>query len=122
MSKPNTKPSSGDVNPSDLGMSADDWKALRALTDAEIIAAAESDPDAPPLTDEQLARMQPVSRARFVRRKLALSLDQFADRYGIPIATLRSWERHETEPTVTEAAYLDAILRAPEAVRRPFAA
>ena len=34
-----------------------DWQP--PMTDAEIIAAAESDPDNPPLTAAQLERMQP---------------------------------------------------------------
>ena len=33
-----------------------DWKKLDAMTDDEIDAAAEADPDNPPLTDEELAR------------------------------------------------------------------
>jgi hypothetical protein len=37
-----------------------DWAKLDAMTDEEIEAAARSDPDNPPLTDEQLARMRLV--------------------------------------------------------------
>ena len=39
-----------------------DWAKLEAMTDREIEAAALSDPDSPPLTDEQLARMRIVTR------------------------------------------------------------
>lgn len=38
-----------------------DWAAVNALTDEEIIAAALSDPDAQPLTEEQLLMFQRVS-------------------------------------------------------------
>ena len=40
------------------GMTPADWARLDALTDEEITAAALSDPDNPPLTDEQLARFR----------------------------------------------------------------
>jgi putative transcriptional regulator len=39
-----------------------DWARVAAMTDEEVTAAAASDPDAQPLTPEQLARMQRVSR------------------------------------------------------------
>lgn len=37
-----------------------DWGRLDAMTDEEVAAAARSDPDAQPLTPEQLARMRRV--------------------------------------------------------------
>jgi hypothetical protein len=37
-----------------------DWAKIDAMTDEEIEAAARSDPDNPPLTDEELAQMRPV--------------------------------------------------------------
>jgi len=41
-----------------------DWAKLDAMTDEEIEAAARSDPDNPPLTGEQLARMRVMRRDR----------------------------------------------------------
>jgi hypothetical protein len=41
-----------------------DWAKLDAMTDEEIEAAARSDPDSPPLTEEQLARMRVVVHRR----------------------------------------------------------
>ena len=35
-----------------------DWSRLNAMTDAEKLAAARSDPDAKPLTEAQLSRVQ----------------------------------------------------------------
>jgi uncharacterized protein (DUF4415 family) len=35
-----------------------DWEAFDALTDEDVLAAARSDPDAQPLTDEQLRRFR----------------------------------------------------------------
>lgn len=37
---------------------ATDWECLDAMTDEEVTAAALSDPDAPPLADEQLQRFR----------------------------------------------------------------
>ncbi len=91
------------------------------MTDDEVTEAARSDPNNRPLTDEQLSKMRRVSLARFVRQKLGMSLEAFAAAYDIPIATLRAWEGHETEPTPVEVAYLNAIGRAPHAVRKPAA-
>lgn len=58
-----------------------DWQRLRAMTDAEVEAAASSDPDAQPLTGERLAR---VPRVRTLRRALRLTQEEFAARYQIP--------------------------------------
>jgi putative transcriptional regulator len=41
-----------------------DWERLAAMTDEEVDAAARSDPDAQPLTPEQLARMRRVPRVK----------------------------------------------------------
>lgn len=48
---------------SDLEQALDavDWAKLDAMTDEEIEAAARSDPDNPPLTDEELAQMRRVT-------------------------------------------------------------
>jgi putative transcriptional regulator len=37
-----------------------DWAKVKAMTDEEVHAAALSDPDAQPMTAEQLARMRPA--------------------------------------------------------------
>jgi Ca2+-binding EF-hand superfamily protein len=41
-----------------------DWAKLDAMTDEEIEAAARSDPDNPPLTDEELKNLRPVRKTR----------------------------------------------------------
>ena len=99
-------------------MTSEDHRRLAAKTDAEITAAARSDPDSPPLTIEQLARMKPVAVARRVRQKLGMSHKTFAAAYNIPVDVLLAWERHEAEPTHAELAYLSAIEREPERIKR----
>lgn len=95
-----------------------DWARFDALTDEEIHAAALRDPDAQPLTEEQLARMKPVSRAKLTRIKLRLTQEQFAKRYGIPLTTLRDWEQGRSEPDQAAQSYILAISAEPEAVAK----
>ena len=45
-------------------MSREARARLDAMTDEEITAAAESDPDNPPLTDEELARIRMARRVQ----------------------------------------------------------
>lgn len=91
---------------------------LAPMTEAEIHAAAMSDPDARPMTDEDLARMKQVPRAKTLRRALGLTQEAFATRFHIPIGTLRDWEQGRAEPDQTARAYLKVIASDAEAVRR----
>lgn len=94
-----------------------DWDAVRAMSGVEARARALKDRDNPPVTKERLASMRRVSPAKFVRQKLAMTQEAFAAAYGIPIETLRAWERHEAEPDPVALSYLRAIEQAPEATR-----
>jgi putative transcriptional regulator len=95
-----------------------DWSRFDALTDAEAHAAALADPDAQPLTEERLAHMKRVPRARTLRRALGLTQEEFATRYHIPIGTLRDWEQGRSEPDQPARAYLKVIATDPDGVRR----
>lgn len=86
-----------------------DWSYLEAMTDEEIEAAARADPDAQPLTDEQLKRMRRIPLAKHLRWKLGLSQAEFAERFHIPLDTLRDWERFRSEPDPAAQAYLKVI-------------
>jgi hypothetical protein len=50
-----------------------DWNRLRAMTDTEVTAAAMADPDAQPITPEQLRTVRRVPRTKTLRRALALT-------------------------------------------------
>lgn len=102
--------------PAKCDLNSFDWAAFDAMTDEEVHAAALADPDARPLSDEQLARMKPVSRAKIVRMNLRLTQEQFAKRYGIPVSTLRDWEQYRTEPDQAAQSYLLAIEACPDAI------
>lgn len=95
-----------------------DWARLDAMTDDEITAAALADPDARPLTDAERARMKRSPRIRVIRRALHLSQEEFAQRYHIPVGTLRDWEQGRCEPDQTAQAYLRVIARDPSGVAK----
>jgi putative transcriptional regulator len=95
-----------------------DWSRLDAMSEAEKHAAAMSDPDNRPLTEEDMNRMKRTPRAKIIRRALGLSQEDFAARYHIPIGTLRDWEQGRVEPDQAARAYLTVIAREPEAVRK----
>jgi putative transcriptional regulator len=93
-------------------------RPIRPMTEEEIYAAALSDPDNPPRTQEQLKRMKRVPRVKTIRRALGLTQEEFAARYHIPLGTLRDWEQGRTEPDQPTRAYLQVIATDPEGVRR----
>ena len=97
------------------------WDRLRAMTDEEVNAAALSDPDAQPLTPARLRSARRVPHAKTVRRALALTQEEFASRYHIPLGTLRDWEQGRCEPDQPARAYLTVIARDPEGVKRALA-
>lgn len=86
------------------------------MTPEEIEAAALSDPDAQPFTAAQLARMKHTPRAKLIRRALRLTQAEFAERFRIPLGTLRDWEQGAAEPDQAARAYLTVIAHNPEAV------
>ena len=93
-----------------------DWSRLAAMTDEGITVAAESDPDAQPLTSADFRRMKRVPRAKIIRRALGLSQEDFAARFHIPVGTLRDWEQGRKKPDAAARAYLVVIGRDPAAV------
>jgi putative transcriptional regulator len=95
-----------------------DWVRIDAMTEEEVLAAALSDPDAQPLTSEQLAKMRRVPRVKVLRQRLGMTQVQFAEAFHLPITTLRDWEQHRSTPDAPARALLLAIERDPEVMRR----
>ena len=91
---------------------------MRQMTESEIASAASADPDARPMTVAELNSARRVPRTKTLRRVLALTQEEFAERYHIPIGTLRDWEQGRCEPDQPARAYLTVIAREPEAVQR----
>jgi putative transcriptional regulator len=98
-----------------------DWAAADVLSDEQRHAAAQADPDARPMTDEEWAAAPQVPRVAIIRRALRLSQEEFAARFHIPIGTLRDWEQGRKEPDAAARAYLRVIAREPETVRKALA-
>jgi putative transcriptional regulator len=93
-------------------------RPIRPMTEAEIEAAAADDPDAQPMSAEQLKTARRVPRVRTLRRSLGLTQGEFAARFHIPLDTLRDWEQGRTEPDQPTRAYLKVIASDPEGVER----
>ena len=93
-----------------------DWARLEAMTEEEIEANALSDPDNPPLTGEELARMRPVPNPRRIRERLKLTQEQFATKFEVPLGTLRDWEQGVSYPDSAAKTLLRVIDKDPEAV------
>jgi putative transcriptional regulator len=91
-------------------------RPMRTMTEAEIAVAAAADPDARPMTPEELSTARRVPRVKTLRRALGLTQQEFAACYRIPLGTLRDWEQGRTEPD--QRAYLAIIAHDPEGARR----
>lgn len=90
----------------------------RPMAAAEIEAAAKADPDARPMTEEELRTARRIPRVKTMRRALGITQEEFAARYHVPLGTLRDWEQGRTEPDQPTRAYLAVIAHDPEGVRR----
>jgi putative transcriptional regulator len=95
-----------------------DWTRVNAMTEAQVTAAALSDPDAKPLTSAQLAKLRRVSRVKAVRQRLGMTQEAFARAFHLPISTLRDWEQHRSKPDAPARALLLAIERNPALMRK----
>lgn len=95
-----------------------DWARVNAMTDDEVLAAALSDPDAPPLDPETLSKMRRISPVKALRQRLGLTQVEFAEAFRLPVSTLRDWEQHRSTPDAPARALLRAIELEPETMRR----
>lgn len=91
---------------------------MRPMTEEQVRAAAAADPDAQPMTVEELRAARRVPRVKTLRRALGFTQEEFAARYQIPLGTLRDWEQGRSEPDRPARAYLKVIARDPDCVHR----
>jgi putative transcriptional regulator len=96
-----------------------DWARIDAMTDEDIARQVAENPDAAPIMTPAQIR---AARVRHARRRSGLTQEAFAERYRIPLGTLRDWEQGRREPDAAALAYLRVIEREPEAVERALAA
>ena len=90
------------------------WDRLRAMTDDKIDQAIIKDPDTSPLTEAEGMAL----RLQAIRKRMNLSQSQFANRFHIPVATLRDWEQARRQPDAAVWAYIQVIDHEPDAVIR----
>ncbi len=95
-----------------------DWARVSAMTEEEVLTAAYADPDAQPMTPEELAKLRRVPPVKALRQRLGMTQAEFAQAFGLPISTLRDWEQQRCIPDAPARALLLAIEREPETMRR----
>ena len=88
---------------------------MHATYDAKKSPPGEPDPDAP-LSDDEFERGLGARLARKARASAGLSQAAFAERYGIPLRSLRDWEQGRRAPDAAAKSYLRVIARIPEEV------
>ena len=93
-----------------------DWSRFDAMTDEQRHVAASNDPDAQPITPDNIGGMKRTPQVSIIRRALGFSQEEFAMRFHIPLGTLRDWEQSRKEPDAAAKAYLTVIARNPQAV------
>lgn len=94
-----------------------DWARVDAMTEEELHQNALSDPDNPPRTAEELARMPRIPNPQRLRERLDLTQEEFASQFQISLGTIRDWEQNARLPDSTAIAYLRVIEKIPDAVR-----
>lgn len=87
-------------------------KIAAGLRDAIAIAKGEADPST------YRVHVPSGVDVKSLRRRLGLSQQEFAHRYGFTCARVRDWEQGRSKPDGAVRAYLIVIDREPEAVAR----
>jgi putative transcriptional regulator len=85
-------------------------------TETERTAAALADPDNPPASSYAPGRLKPRPRVFVIRRALKLTQEEFAEKFQVPIGTVRDWEQERVVPDQAAQAYLKLIAHDPEFV------
>ena len=93
-------------------------RRLDSMSDEDIEKAALSDPDNPPLTDEELGAFRRVPDTRAIRKALHLTQHEFAITFQLSLATVRDWEQGRYQPDQAARTLLRVIALDPKAVKR----
>jgi putative transcriptional regulator len=86
------------------------------MTEEEVHAAALRDPDNPPRSSYAPGQLKPRPRVFTIRRALKLTPEEFAEKFQIPVDTVRDWEQGRVEPDQAAKAYLKVIAHNPDLV------
>jgi putative transcriptional regulator len=97
-------------------MSKEVFEGIAAgLRDALAIQRGEADPAT------YRVHVPAVVNVKMTRKKLGLTQDQFAARFGFSAGAVRDWEQNRKQPEATARVLLTVIDREPEAVQRALA-
>ena len=100
-----------------------DLSKSRVMTEDEQRELIASDPDATPtLSTDPPQQWFRSPLVRTLRRKLKLTQEAFAARYGIPVSSIRDWEQHRYDPQPLAMSYLLVIAGDPEGTAKTYAA
>jgi putative transcriptional regulator len=103
-------------------MTPEETARLDAMTEEDILAAAESDPDNPPLTEAELDGFHAARAAKRARQAAGMTQKAFADAFKIGHDRLRDIESARNKRSDTALlAYLAVIENDPEGVARVLA-
>ena len=91
---------------------------LDSMSDEDIEKAALSDPNNPPLTDEELEAFERVPDTKAIRKALRLTQREFATTFQLSLATVRDWEQGRYQPDQAARTLLRVIARDSKAVKR----
>ena len=91
-----------------------DKEKFDSFTDADIERMIDEDPDLAPRTET----LPHYFEARDIRLKLGFSQQKFATKLGIPVATIRRWEREGTPADPALQALLRILDRIPDPALR----
>ena len=94
-------------------MSEDSFERIMAgLSDAADIARGEADPST------YRVHVPDDIDVRAIRRRLGLTQEAFAAKFGFSRGAVRDWEQHRRRPEASARVLLTVIAREPDAVRR----
>ncbi len=97
-----------------------DWTKVDATAEAAIAAQIAADPDTAPdvatLGKGRVVRPPERVDVRAVRKKLRMSQERFARRYGFSVWSVRNWEQGRRRPEGPARVLLRVIEYDPEAV------
>lgn len=80
------------------------------------IPADPNDPEDRPVSVEGLERGLRARTIRMARTQLGLSQAEFAERFRVPLGTLRDWEQARVMPPEFAVAYAKVIAKHPDMV------
>ncbi|GAB0117344.1 helix-turn-helix domain-containing protein [Acidisoma sp. 7E03] len=86
-----------------------------------VLPADPSDPEDRPVAAEGMERGQRARLIRTTRTRLSLTQAEFAERFKVPVGTLRDWEQARSMPPDFAMAYIRVIGLHPDVVAQAVA-